>query len=248
MRPPAFHEPRSAGLRPASSTGVSPVERAGGQTPPKLAVADDCAARFTVPRRDPAVGGAAPPRGLDGHGFSLIELMVVVVLIGIMAAMIIPEMKGTYEDALLRSASRELIGAFNTASSRAISLNQRLRVRLDRRTGQYAIERPVSDRGGGGNFVPLRDVPGGAGKLDTRISIEIRKPGVAETGTEPAPSEAAMAEAGARGRPADDAIGFYPDGTADAVEILLQDREGFRLALRINPITARVRVVQWERP
>ena len=45
----------------------------------------------------------------------------------------------------------------------------------------------------------------------------------------------------------DDAITFYADGTADVCEILLQDRDGFRLALRINPATARVRVVELER-
>jgi prepilin-type N-terminal cleavage/methylation domain-containing protein len=42
------------------------------------------------------------------RAFTLIELMVVIVLIGIMTAMIIPEMKGTFEEALLRSTAREL--------------------------------------------------------------------------------------------------------------------------------------------
>src|SRR6185503_4211867 len=48
-------------------------------------------------------------------GFSLIELMVVIVLIGIMAAMIVPEMKGTYEEALLRATSRRLVDVFHLA-------------------------------------------------------------------------------------------------------------------------------------
>ena len=42
-------------------------------------------------------------------------------------------------------------------------------------------------------------------------------------------------------------ISFYPDGTADAGDILLRDREGFRLLLQINPVTARVHVVEMER-
>ena len=37
------------------------------------------------------------------RAFTLMELVVVVVIIGIMTALIIPEMKGTFEDALLRS-------------------------------------------------------------------------------------------------------------------------------------------------
>src|SRR5262249_50314579 len=47
------------------------------------------------------------PRTVRTYAFTLVEMMVVVVLIAILTAMIIPEMKGTYEDAFLRSTSRE---------------------------------------------------------------------------------------------------------------------------------------------
>jgi hypothetical protein len=50
-----------------------------------------------------------------------------------------------------------------------------------------------------------------------------------------------------RVREADQVIAFYPDGTADGREILLQDREGFRRVLRLNPITASVQIVELER-
>jgi len=174
--------------------------------------------------------------------------MVVMVVMAIMAAMIIPEMKGTYEDALLRSASRELIGVFSLASSRAISLNQLLRVHLDPSTGRYAMERKVNHGPDAGAFAPVRDVPDGQGKLDARISIEIRKPSEdqspAET-SQTAPWDAPEKE-GLQDQ--DQAIAFYPDGTAEAGEVLLRDRAGFRLVLRINPITARVRVLELDRP
>jgi type II secretion system protein H len=179
-------------------------------------------------------------------GFTLIELMVVIALIGIMTAMIIPEMKGTYEDALLRSTSRELVSVFGVACSRAVGVNQVLQVRLDRKTGHYAIARRVRDGGSGSRFVPARDVPGGEGKLDTRISIEIRRPGEDQadgTGAEALPA----AESNLQAQEPDDAITFYPDGTADAREIVLRDRDGFRLALRVNPVTARVHIVELAR-
>jgi hypothetical protein len=44
------------------------------------------------------------------------------------------------------------------------------------------------------------------------------------------------------------AVTFYPDGTADARQIELADRDGFRLALRINPITSRVQITKMEHP
>ena len=172
--------------------------------------------------------------------FSLIELMVVVVLIGIMAATIIPEMQGTYEDALLRSTSRELVSLMNLASSRAVSRNELLRVRLDRGTGKYTLERQTGAGSRRNAFVPVRDITGGEGKLDTRIAIENRQPGDAAPPLEKGRLDSAPSDGS-------DAIIFYPDGTADAGEIRLKDRSGFRLALRINPVTARIRIVELDR-
>ena len=108
-------------------------------------------------------------------GFTLVELMVVIVLIGIMAAMIVPEMKGAYEDALLRATSRRLVDVFHLAYSRAVSLNQLHRVRYDKMTGRYLIEKAAQAAGNGSGFVPARDVLDGDGTLDPRISIEIRR-------------------------------------------------------------------------
>jgi type II secretion system protein H len=175
--------------------------------------------------------------------FTLIELMVVIVIIGIMTAMIIPEMKGSYEDALLRSASRDLVNVFDLAYSRAVSLNQLRRVRLDETTGRYMVEKRVI-LNGREDFIPAGDVPGDKGALDSRISIEFRRPD--DNSAEPAALSGAAATDGAS--PMNEAaITFYPDGTADPGEIVLRDRQGFRLALRINPITARVHVVELER-
>jgi type II secretory pathway pseudopilin PulG len=172
--------------------------------------------------------------------------MVVMVLIGVMAAMILPEMQGTYEDALLRSTSRELISVCGLAASHAVSVNQAHRLWLDRKTGHYSIERLAPDRGPEGRLVAAREVPGGEGELDSRIAIEIHassddRTEAAQQGSSPVPGGSAQAER------RDDAITFYPDGTADASEIVLRDRDGFRLALRINPVTARVRIIELAR-
>ena len=163
--------------------------------------------------------------------------MVVVVIIGIMTALIIPEMKGTFEDALLRSTGRDLVNTFSLASSRAISLNQPHRVELDTHTGKFLIESRARENARE-EFAPLKDVAGSDGKLDSRISIEVRKPD--EIASENPEANRAPEE----GLP--DAILFNPDGTADAAEIWLRDHAGFRLVLRLNPITSRVQVIEPE--
>jgi type II secretion system protein H len=189
-------------------------------------------------------------RGRSQHGlnlrqadaFTLMELMVVIVLISIMTALIIPEMKGTYEDALLRSTGRELAEAFALASSRAVSQNQSHRVQLDAHSGRYLVERKTR-LGGQEIFVPLKDVSGSEGKLDPRIAVEIRHPGemTEVVAGEPPPSGDNQPSV----QP--DSIAFNPDGTADAIEILLRDRAGFQLVLQLNPVTARVHIVEPKR-
>ncbi len=169
--------------------------------------------------------------------FTLIELMIVITLIGIVSAVILPEMKGGFEDALLRSTSRDLVNAFSIASSRAVSLNQLHRVRLDTKTGRYVIEKRTRETANGDQFSPLNDVSEAEGKLDTRISIQMRNLDDSQT-TAPAPVD------NGEPKPAMDSISFNSDGTADATELLLRDRQGFRLALRINPVTSRVKILE----
>jgi prepilin-type N-terminal cleavage/methylation domain-containing protein len=188
----------------------------------------------------------------SASAFTLIELMVVILLIAILTAAIIPEMRGTYEGEALRATSRQLVDVMNLASSRAISLNEPDRFRLNPATGKFLVERPAPKAERARGFVPLKDVSGANGALDKRIAVEIRDP-IDETPSSKQESEPATApktpssRAGDVGAESDDTIAFYPDGTADAKEIVLRDRDGFRLALRVNPITSRVRVVELER-
>jgi len=188
-------------------------------------------------------------RGEARTAFTLIELMVVVVLIGVLSAVIIPEMKGTFEDALLRSTSRELVNAFSLASSRAISLNQLHRVRLDPRTGRYVVEKRIHESPDGDEFEPVKDISGSEGDLDSRITIQIHRPGEAPpaSGSENAPAPAAAAPDTAAAPVSVESISFYGDGTADPAELLLQDRQGFRVGLRVNRITSRVQILELER-
>jgi prepilin-type N-terminal cleavage/methylation domain-containing protein len=179
--------------------------------------------------------------------FTLIEIMVVIAIIAISAAMLLPEMRGTFQDALLRSTSRKLISVFDVASSHAIAVNQAHRVHFDRKEGRYFIEKVTRGHGAEKEFAPVRDVPGGQGQWDTRIQVQLQP-------VTPQPAEGAEVQAPAfhqtppaEGAPGDEGITFYPDGTADSGEVLLRDQDGFSMVLRINPITSRVRVIELAR-
>jgi len=209
-------------------------QRSAGE-PPALLYFDSSAGAPFLPI------SSKPWRG----GFSLIELMVVLVIIGIMSAMILPEMTGTFEDLLLRSTARKLVDVCQLASSRAITLGQLHVVQLDPKTGKYVIQRPVRDREEGGGLVPVKDVPGSEGELDTRISVEIRKPGDLPRESESTASPVAEEESETPDK--SQGLAFYPDGTANRMEIRLRDRQGFGLVLSINPVTARLHISDLER-
>ena len=110
-----------------------------------------------------------------------------------------------------------------------------LRLDLDPASGRYQVERLKRD-GLVEDFVPLKDVPHSTGQLDKRIAIEIHS--ADEMTSVPAERDDQL-----QGNQAA-ALAFNPDGTADNALILLKDRAGFRLALRINPITSRVTITE----
>jgi type II secretion system protein H len=178
-------------------------------------------------------------------GFSLIEIMVVMVLMAVVAAAIIPEMRGTYADAVLRSTARKMASALTMASSQAVTFGKPHRVRLDAVQHRYRIE-PVGPSSGkdARGIAPRR--PPQEGELDSRVSIVVRPTAVEDdvpTGVKPGttPADGTRDHAG-RG------ITFYPDGTADGVEIRLQVGEGGGMALLVNPVTSRVRIVTELKP
>ncbi len=180
------------------------------------------------------------------RGFTLVEMLVVIAIISIMSVAIVGELHGTLQDALLRATSRELAGAFNLASSRAISINRPHRIRIDRLTHRYFLERSAR---GGSEFRPAQDVPGNSGNLDSRITIHILEPGV--NAPDDAGQEPPVASANTTDFPSsqpEEAITFYADGTADDRKVELTDRDGFRLSLRINPVTSRVQITAMPHP
>jgi type II secretion system protein H len=162
-------------------------------------------------------------------GFTLIELMVVLILIGIFSALMFAEMRGTYEDSLLRSTARKIIGAADLAASKAVTVNR----------AHFLFLEPDSSR------LRIRMEQESAGEeqeaLDSRIKVEVRslnKASDEESDDVPASDEPKQRDA--------NKIEFFPDGTADAREITLRDRMGIELILRINPVTGRIRIVQSE--
>lgn len=151
------------------------------------------------------------------------ELLVVILVITILTAVLVPEMRGTFEEALLRSSARQLVGACGVAYGRAVADGQVHRLRFDPTTGKFKVERRAENAPSAPDRV---DVPGGTGTIDPRVTIQFR------------PGEADVPLASADGL----GVSFFPNGTAEAAEFVLRDRAGVRLVVSINPVTARPQI------
>ncbi len=79
------------------------------------------------------------------NGFTLIEVMVVVVIIGIVLAVATPDLGHRNEWTRLESAARSLSTRLQTARARAVAQRVPYRVVLDPAASTYVIERQADD-------------------------------------------------------------------------------------------------------
>ncbi len=175
-------------------------------------------------------------RGL--HAFTLVELMVVLVIIAVLSGVMVGEMRGTFEDALLRSNARKLVDVCDAASNRAIAVHQAQVLRIDPKTGRFVVRSKGTALSGEEESAGAPEIPLATGELDSRVTLEIRHPQRQEI------DEAAEDDR----RQELDAITFFPDGSAEAREFLFRDRAGVELVMRLSPATGRLRIMEPNRP
>ena len=175
-------------------------------------------------------------------GFTLLELMVVIAVLGILSTLVIPQFQGTFEDARLKAAARELLAVMKLARSEAVSLQEVVCLCLDPAANKYWLEVPSSPGDGAGpgdDMEPLMHVPGSSGRILAQISLRAMEED-REEGRESA-ERPRRPPRGDVSRRVPERIFFRPDGTADGARILLRNPAGSALVLRVHAVTGRVR-------
>lgn len=176
-------------------------------------------------------------------GFTLVELMIVMVIIAVMTALMLPEMKGSYEEAMLKSNARKLSAAFSTAYSKAISTHQMHRVRLDINQAKLFVEARTGETEM--PYLPLKEFDRKEGQLHPNVSLQFHEPKQGFNGDPSAVIETVTAPQ--NNTQPDNVFVFQPDGTCEGKDIEMRDRSGFGLMIHLNPITSRVTFENLER-
>ena len=196
-------------------------------------------------------GANAPPAVRTGRGFTLIEIMAVVVIIGLLMALVLPGLGATSRRELLRQA-RDLASYLELARQRAVTTGVSHRVLIDLEQGGYFVEWYVNEDG-----APSPPARGGEPELDLDDTgpLSLAPPADESFDYRPIPSQSGgerwlkdgfffegvdTAEGWFEGGLV--AVVFDSDGTADAAQIVISDPDNQSVDLDVAPLLETVRI------
>ncbi len=148
------------------------------------------------------------------RGFTLIELMIVIVVIGVMLSLVIPRL-GEIGEANLKRSVRHLTGMIRFLRDESQARKAVYRLRFDIQGGRYWAEVMTLTSEQTVEFKPLHSVVGSEGSLSGQTTFR---------------------DVQAAGHPDDPYIQFTPDGWVENAVIHLRDGDDRDFTLLVNPL------------
>jgi prepilin-type N-terminal cleavage/methylation domain-containing protein len=163
--------------------------------------------------------------GARDHGFTLIELVLVMMILAIFLAVAVPQLRGFMSGSAARDAATQVIALAQYARAKAAADSVVYRLSINEATGEYQLTAGSAD--GTGQFSELGNEFGQMFSLPTGMKVTVQRLNSAL----PSSTTASLGD-----------IEFRPDGSSDSAVIRLTDAQGIETLIAAPSPTEPFRV------
>ena len=163
-------------------------------------------------------------KDVKNPGFTLIELSVVIILIGVVFTVVMPRLTGLFSGRKLLGFSRELAGALDYTRSRAV---------VDGRVYNFHIDRDKQEYW----FIAKEDDDKRRSYYSYREDEDEKKPRKQRI-----PEGMTISRLKLKSRAVDrykPVVRFYPRGNSNGAEIYLETEQGDKVVIKVKPYTGK---------
>lgn len=178
------------------------------------------------------VGRTSIRRQNSPRGFSLVELLVVLSILGLSMTLVLPRFTGAIQSARVKTALRDAADLFRKAHAHSVLKRKQWLVRVDPEKGVFTLAVSPEDQEG----EKMADDGEQAGAI---LTVSLPE----ELTVDSVKTDLSTHKRGKQKKQKPKDVIFYPLGNSSGGRVLIHDKKERRYTIEINPLNGRVRLI-----